>query len=105
MRYLMRSSRESARALASVLVQPVCRVIREVQSGDDTGAIAVDDPVSSSSSSVLITTRSASGVMSVEKKDRLVAAIGHSPDFADNLLAACWCRTYRPAVGFRVRTA
>jgi phage terminase small subunit len=41
----------------------------------------------------------------VEKKDKIKAAIGHSPDFADNLLAA-WCgRTYKPSVGFRVRTA
>lgn len=41
----------------------------------------------------------------VEKKDKIKASIGHSPDFADSLLAAWWCKTYRPAVGFRVRTA
>ena len=41
----------------------------------------------------------------VEKKDKIKAAIGHSPDFADSLLAAWWCRTYRPVMGFRVRTA
>jgi hypothetical protein len=41
----------------------------------------------------------------VEKKDRIKAALGHSPDFADSLLAAWWCRTYRPRVAFRVRSA
>ncbi|HYF47126.1 MAG TPA: hypothetical protein VD926_13005 [Acidimicrobiales bacterium] len=41
----------------------------------------------------------------VDKKDKVKAAIGHSPDFADGLLAAWWCKTYRPVVSFRVRTA
>jgi hypothetical protein len=36
-----------------------------------------------------------------EKKDKIKA--GHSPDFADSLLAAWWCRAYRPKVTFRVR--
>lgn len=40
----------------------------------------------------------------VEKKDKIKAAIGHSPDFADSLLAAWWCKTYRPSSGFRVRS-
>jgi len=39
----------------------------------------------------------------VEKKDQIKAAIGHSPDFADSLLAAWWCRTYRQQSTFRVR--
>ena len=41
----------------------------------------------------------------VEKKDKIKAAIGHSPDFADSLLAAWWCRTYRAKSLFRVRRA
>jgi hypothetical protein len=41
----------------------------------------------------------------VEKKDKIKAAIGHSPDFADSLLAAWWCRTYREKAVFRVRRA
>ena len=53
----------------------------------------------------------------VEKKDRIKAALGHlrwprgrhapqpSSDFADSLLAASWCKTYRPRVAFRVRSA
>jgi hypothetical protein len=39
----------------------------------------------------------------VEKKDKIKAAVGHSPDFADSLLAAWWCRTYQPKSSFRVR--
>jgi hypothetical protein len=39
----------------------------------------------------------------VEKKDKIKAAIGHSPDFADSLLAAWWCRAYQPKSSFRVR--
>jgi hypothetical protein len=39
----------------------------------------------------------------VQKKDKIKAAIGHSPDFADSLLAAWWCRTYQPKGSFRVR--
>jgi len=31
--------------------------------------------------------------------------LGHSPDFADSLLAASCCKTYRPRVAFRVRSA
>ena len=31
------------------------------------------------------------------------APLGHTPDFADSLLAAWWCRAYRPKVVFRVR--
>jgi hypothetical protein len=41
----------------------------------------------------------------VEKKDRIKAALWHSPDFADSLLAAWWRRMYRPRVAFRVRSA
>lgn len=41
----------------------------------------------------------------VESKDKIKAAIGHSPDFADSLLAANWVRTYKPRIGFRVRSA
>lgn len=41
----------------------------------------------------------------LEPKDKIKAAIGHSPDFADSLLAAWWAMTYREAVTFRVRTA
>jgi hypothetical protein len=41
----------------------------------------------------------------VEKKDKIKAAIGHSPDFADSLLAAWWCKTYKPKSLFRVRRA
>ncbi len=41
----------------------------------------------------------------VEKKDKIKAAIGHSPDFADSSLAAWWCQTYRPRTVFRVRRA
>lgn len=43
----------------------------------------------------------------VEKKDKIKAAIGHSPDFADSLLAVWWCKAY-PLVHvpvFRVRSA
>jgi hypothetical protein len=39
----------------------------------------------------------------VEKKDKIKAAIGHSPGFADRLLAAWWCRTYKEKTVFRVR--
>ena len=42
----------------------------------------------------------------VKKKDKIKAAIGHSPDFADSLLAAWWCKTYQPTRPvFRVRRA
>ena len=41
----------------------------------------------------------------VEKKDKIKAIIGHSPDFADSLLAAWWCRAYRAKSLFRVRRA
>ena len=41
----------------------------------------------------------------VEEKDRIKAALRHSPDFADSLLAAWWRRTYRPRVAVRVRSA
>jgi len=41
----------------------------------------------------------------VENKDKIKAAIGHSPDFADSLLAAWWCKTYKPKPPFRVRRA
>ena len=41
----------------------------------------------------------------VEKKDKIKAAIGHSPDFADSLLAAWGCRAYRAKSLFRVRRA
>lgn len=41
----------------------------------------------------------------VEKKDKIKAAIGHSPDFADSLLAAWWCKSYQSVPIFRVRTA
>lgn len=41
----------------------------------------------------------------VEKKDKIKAAIGHSPDYADSLLAAWWVKTYRETVVFRVRSA
>jgi hypothetical protein len=41
----------------------------------------------------------------LEKKAKIKAAMGHSPDFAVSLLAAWWGTTYRPSVGFGVRTA
>ena len=41
----------------------------------------------------------------VEKKDKIKAVIGHSPDFADSLLATWWCKAHRPKVMFRVRRA
>jgi hypothetical protein len=33
--------------------------------------------------------------MIVEKKDKIKAAIRHSPEFADSSMAAWWRRTYR----------
>lgn len=42
----------------------------------------------------------------VEAKDKIKAAIGHSPDFEDSLLAAWWAKTFKPPTSaFRVRTA
>jgi hypothetical protein len=41
----------------------------------------------------------------VEKKDKIKAVNRHSPDFAESLLAAWWCKTYRPNPVFRVRGA
>ena len=41
----------------------------------------------------------------LEPRDKIKAAIGHSPNFADSLLAAWWAKTDRPRDGFRVRTA
>jgi len=41
----------------------------------------------------------------VAKKDKNNAAIGHSLDFADILLAAWWCKDARPKPLFRVRRA
>ena len=38
-------------------------------------------------------------------QDKIKAAIGHSPDFADSLLAAWWCRAHPPKPLFRVRAA
>jgi hypothetical protein len=43
------------------------------------------------------------GQIIVEKKDKIKAAVGHSPDFVDSLLAAWWCRTDQPKSSFRVR--
>jgi hypothetical protein len=39
----------------------------------------------------------------VEKKNRIKASIGHSPDFADSLLAAWWCKMYQLTARLRVR--
>ena len=41
----------------------------------------------------------------VEDKAKIKTAIGHSPDYADSLLAAWWVKNDKPKIGFRVRQA
>lgn len=41
----------------------------------------------------------------VEDKAKIKTAIGHSPDYADSLLAAWWVKTDIPRIIFRVRQA